>query len=106
MAAAFEKYESYIQYLAEGKLDGFLDSLKPEDNHLPDGLNGIRDRHGPFLLVHGLGQTCDTERIEELFCRSIVFVAVGLARMGLLTLIFFPQTFIRLFRLWENSSYA
>ena len=81
MARAFEKYASYIQYLAEGKLDGFLDSLKEEDNNLPDGLNDMQNRRGPFLLLHGLGRFCDTEQIEELFSECTVFVAAGFARM-------------------------
>jgi len=64
MAAALTGFEKYIEYLATGELDGYLDSIRPEDKlakfgvHLP---------HKPILLIHNLGKHPDQERIEDLF---------------------------------------
>ena len=31
MVSALEPFNQYITYLAEGKLDGYFDSIRPED---------------------------------------------------------------------------
>jgi hypothetical protein len=81
MTGALNDYDSYLQYLAEGKLDGFMDSLKPEDNNLPKDLINIQNKRGPFLLLNGLGRSFDQKRIKDLFSEKTVFVAVGFAHV-------------------------
>jgi hypothetical protein len=74
MTTAFAGFENYIDHLATGKLDGYLDSIRREDKvtdlkvHLP------RD---PILLIHDLGKHLDQERIRELFIKDTVFVTSG-----------------------------
>jgi hypothetical protein len=68
MANAFLKYDQYIDGLAEGKLDGYMDSSTPVDYVPP---------LASFLLLDRLGQHCDRERIGELFDPgTTVFVAM------------------------------
>jgi hypothetical protein len=75
MAAALAGFEHYIEYLATGELDGYLDSIRCEDKvevpkvHLPCD---------PILLIHDLGKDVDQERIRDLFIRDTVFVWRGL----------------------------
>ncbi|KAF8510406.1 hypothetical protein BU17DRAFT_98110 [Hysterangium stoloniferum] len=69
IAAAFEDFEDYIEYVATGKLDRYFDSIQRHDKiidlnvHLP--LN-------PILLLHDLGKDVDTERIKKLFIDDTV----------------------------------
>ena len=79
IANAFEPFEfgQYLQYLAQGKLDGFLDSVRREDKVVPE-LNMIMPTD-PILLLHNLGKYPETEWIEKLFIHTTVFVVVDLA---------------------------
>jgi hypothetical protein len=64
MANAFVGFEKYIKYLATGKLDGYLDSIRDEDK--VTGL-GVELFPHPILLIHNLGKDSDENRIKELF---------------------------------------
>ena len=64
IARAFEPFKQYIEYLATGKLDGYLDSVHREDKFTVPGLVMSTD---PHLLLHNLGKYPDEERIERLF---------------------------------------
>jgi hypothetical protein len=77
MAAAFAGFETYIEYLASGKLDVYLDSIKREDK-----LTDLRVHLDtmPILLIHDLGKHPDHERIKGLFILdkyNPVFVVPG-----------------------------
>ena len=67
MTCAFEPFTKYISYLANGKLDGYFDSIKPED--LVTDLEVQLPSH-PMLLLHHLGNYPDDERIQHLFRRD------------------------------------
>ena len=80
MAAAFAGFEEYIEYLATGKLDGYLDSIRPEDKLK---MIGVDLPLNPILLIHDLGKHPNHERIKDLFklegygtC-GITFVVLG-----------------------------
>jgi hypothetical protein len=77
MADAFEPFGQYIQYLAQGKLDGFLDSIRREDKVFPE--LKVTMPTDPILLLHNLGKCPETERIKRLFVHNTVFVASDLA---------------------------
>jgi len=77
IANAFEPFGQYIQYLAQGKLDGFLDSIRPEDKVVPE--RDVMMSTDPILLLHNLGKYPETKRIEKLFDHTTVFVALDLA---------------------------
>lgn len=64
MSEAFQPFEQYIQYLAEGKLDGYLDSTRLEDKIAAPGV----------LLLHNLGNYQDQDRIKKLFIDDTMFV--------------------------------
>jgi hypothetical protein len=71
MVTAFEPFKTFIEHLAEGKLDAFLDShCRTEKIALP----GLQISTDPNLLLHGLGQSVDMERIERLFIQGIVYM--------------------------------
>jgi hypothetical protein len=74
MAAALDGFEQYIEYLATGKLDGYLDSIRREDKVQLIGVDLPRD---PILLIHDLGKYPDQERIRDLFIHDTVFVVPG-----------------------------
>ncbi|KAF8340839.1 hypothetical protein F5887DRAFT_919439 [Amanita rubescens] len=67
MVDAFAGFENYIDHLATGKLDVYIDSIKCEDK-VTD--LGVVLPLPPILLIHGLGKHADQERIEELFKRD------------------------------------
>ena len=71
MLAAFQPFTRYITYLAEGKLDGYFDSIQPEK--LVTDLE-VRLPTQPILLLHGLGENTDMEAINSLFTSDTVFV--------------------------------
>ena len=76
MTKAFEGFEEYIEYLATGKLDAYLDSTKREDKVTDLNVYLPID---PSLLIHDLGKHPDQERIQELFIHDsdacdVVFV--------------------------------
>jgi cell division protein ZapA (FtsZ GTPase activity inhibitor) len=80
MTEALAGFENYIEYLATGKLDVHLDSIKCEDK--VTDLKVVLPLH-PILLLHELGKHGDQERIEGLFKRDrfdrcdTVFVVPG-----------------------------
>jgi hypothetical protein len=76
MAAALAGFENYIEYLATGKLDGYLDSVRPEDKVTDLDLE-VYLPHDPILLIHDLGKHLDHERIRDVFIHDTVFVAPG-----------------------------
>jgi len=72
MAAALEPFTKYITYLAEGKLDGYFNSVRPED--LVTDL-GVMLPTRPVLLLHDLGKYSDKEKMKKLFVSDTVFVS-------------------------------
>jgi hypothetical protein len=82
MVDALSGFENYIDYLATGKLDVYLDSIKCEDK-VTDLDLGVVLPLRPILLIHELGKHVDQERIEALFKRDrfdecdTVFVVPG-----------------------------
>jgi hypothetical protein len=72
MAIAFQPFEQYIERLATGKLDGYLDSIRHEDKVTLPGL--YLPKHTNILL-HDLGKYADQGRINKLFIEDTVFVA-------------------------------
>jgi hypothetical protein len=71
MAKAFERFTEYITYLAEGKLDGYINSTRPED--LVTDLKKIKLPSRPMLLLHDLGTDQGKERIQGLFADDTMF---------------------------------
>jgi len=71
MATAFKPFKQYLEYLAWGKLDGYLDSNSFNDK-VP--VSGVRLSRDPNLLLHGLGKNIDREAIGKLFVRDTVYV--------------------------------
>ncbi|KAF8521967.1 hypothetical protein BU17DRAFT_64689 [Hysterangium stoloniferum] len=69
IAAAFDDFEDYIEYVATGKLDRYFDSIQRHDKIID--LNVHLPLH-PILLLHDLGKEVDTERIEKLFIDDTV----------------------------------
>jgi hypothetical protein len=73
LASSLEGFEKYIQCLATGKLDGFLDSIRHEDKDVD--LEAVASLPlDPILLLHDLGRYPDQERINELFTGDTMFV--------------------------------
>jgi hypothetical protein len=101
MTSSFAPFETYIKYLATGKLDGYLNSTRPEDKCSVPGVVLSTD---PQLLLHGLGKHPDMERIKRLFVPGTVFVIVALPMWRQLILFSLLQPPVR--RLWcrENPS--
>ncbi len=71
MLDAFQPFTQYITYLAEGKLDGYFDSIQPEK--LVTDLK-VELPTQPMLLLHGLGENINMEVVESLFTSDTVFV--------------------------------
>jgi hypothetical protein len=71
MLAALEPFTQYITYLAKGKLDGYFNSIRPED--LVTDLE-VQLPTRPMLLLHDLGKYTNKETIEHLFAGGTVFV--------------------------------
>ena len=71
MFTVLKPFTRYITYLAKGRLDGYLNSVGPED--LPKDL-GIKLPTQPMLLLHDLGKSSDMGRIERLFVPGTVLV--------------------------------
>ncbi len=80
MVDALAGFENYINYLATGKLDVYLDSIKSEDKLTGLGVDLPLE---PNLLLHDLGKHQNQERIKNLFhirdsyIRDTVFVMPG-----------------------------
>jgi hypothetical protein len=68
---ALEPFVQYIAYLAEGKLDGYFDSIRPED--LVTDLK-VKLPSQPMLLLRDLGRYTNKEAIECLFIFDTVLV--------------------------------
>lgn len=64
MTAALTGFEKYIEYLATGLLDGYLNSIRPEDKCTKFG---VYLPNNPSLLIHSLGEHPDQERTRDLF---------------------------------------
>jgi hypothetical protein len=71
LATAFEPYCHYIKSLAEGALDGYLDS---NDREKKLSMPGFVMSDDPNLLLHGLGDYMDMEKINSLFAHDTVYV--------------------------------
>jgi hypothetical protein len=71
MGSAFQPFREYIRYLAEGKLDAYLDAVDPDVKFVVPGIN-MSTR--PNLLLHELGQRCDMKRIEQLFSQGTMYL--------------------------------
>ena len=77
IARAFEPFEQYVEYLATGKLDGYLDSVDRKDKLTVPGLIMSTD---PHLLLHDLGKFTNQEhqeRIGRLFCPGTTSVILN-----------------------------
>lgn len=82
--AAFKPFKGYIEWLAEGKLDGYLDSIRCEDKtKVPD----VDISNNLSLLLHDVGKFPDEERIKKLFINDTVFVAPTSLAWRLLTML-------------------
>ena len=75
---AFEPFKQYIEYLAMGKLDGYLDSVHRKDKFTVPGVTMSTDLH---LLLHDLGNSTDRERITQLFLPGTTSVILNCTRM-------------------------
>ena len=71
MATAFKPFKQYLEYLAEGNLDGYLDS-QSRNKKVP--VPGVRLSTDPNLLLHDLGKNIDMNAIEQLFVPDTVYV--------------------------------
>ena len=69
MRTALKPFTQYITYLAQGKLDGYLKSIRREE--LVTDLQ-VWPRREPMLLLHDLGN--NMKEIERLFVSDTVFV--------------------------------
>ncbi|KAF8510678.1 hypothetical protein BU17DRAFT_97886 [Hysterangium stoloniferum] len=78
-AATIQEFDNYLKYLATGKLDGYLDSIRCEDK-LTD-LNVDLPLH-PILLLHDLGKRPDKDRIKNLFTRGSTVHLFGVSGSG------------------------
>ena len=74
LLAATAPFQEYIDLLACGKLDGYMNSLQSEDKLAVPGMFLSNRIH---LLVHDLGNPnrIDEERVKKLFDKKTVFVA-------------------------------
>jgi len=72
MLTALKPFTQYMTYLAEGKLDGYFNSIQPED--LVTDLNVVLPTR-PMLLLHDLGGHSNREQIDGLFVPDTVFVS-------------------------------
>jgi hypothetical protein len=73
MASALEGFENYIQSLATGKLDGYFDPFRPEDQAIVPEVD-LPLGPGLILLLHDLGKHPNVERTRKLFSDETVFV--------------------------------
>jgi hypothetical protein len=71
MADAIKPFEQYIECLAQGKLDGYLDSNRRGDKVSVPNMTLATD---PNLLLHDLGKQSNLERIKKLFVKDTVYV--------------------------------
>jgi len=69
MKTAFGPFGQYMDFLAKGKLDGYLKSNNPEDKFVVSDIEMSTDVN---LLLNQLGEYVDMEKILELFDRGTV----------------------------------
>jgi hypothetical protein len=67
LVSAFELFKQYIEYLAQGKLDGYLNSNSRDDKISVPNMVLSQD---PNLLLHGLGN--EPDKIRDLFIHETV----------------------------------
>jgi hypothetical protein len=79
MNAAFKPFDEYIQWLAEGRLDGYLDSIRCEDK---TKVPNVAISNDLSLLLHDVGKFPDKERIRKLFINDTMSVALCPACMA------------------------
>ena len=72
MSNALKPFDQYIQYLADGTLDCYVNSTPPMASS-PDLLD-VRLPKSNNLLLHDLGNHPDEARLHALFKHDIVFV--------------------------------
>src|SRR6266498_101597 len=65
MASAFRPFIQYIQYLAEGKLDGYFNSTQQAEALVTDFKVKLPD--WPMLLLHNLGNHPNDVRLTRVF---------------------------------------
>lgn len=82
MNATFEPFEEYIEWLATGKLDGYLDSIHYKDRIKVPNVDISNDLS---LLLHDIGKFPDEERIKKLFINDTMFVALYPAYMAVIS---------------------
>ena len=87
MFTALEPFTQYITYLAKGKLDGYFNSIQPED--LVTDLKVTLPTQ-PMLLLHDLGKYTNKETIENLFVCDTVFVVFLASFLWRMTNLYFP----------------
>ena len=71
LSAAFKPFEQYIKWLAEGRLDGYLDSIHREDKIEVPNVDISKDLS---LLLHHVGKFPEDDKIKKLFIHDTVFV--------------------------------
>ena len=72
MATAFEPFREYIEQLAQGKLDGYLNSNRREDKVLVPEMKLSND---PNLLLHDVGKSPEMKKeAEQLFVPDTMYV--------------------------------
>jgi hypothetical protein len=79
MNVMFKPFEQYIEWLAEGKLDGYLGSIRHEDKIEVPNVDISNDLS---LLLHDVGKFPDEERVRKLFIDDTKFVVLYPASMA------------------------
>src|SRR5437868_1510538 len=76
LQSAFEPFRQYVQWLAQGKLDAYLDSVRSQDKVAVPGMVLSTE---PKLLIHELGlpERVDMDRINCLFTHETMFVVLN-----------------------------
>src|ERR1700722_14741792 len=87
MAAALVPFYPYLRHLAQGKLDGYIDSFRCEEKVTVPGMVLSAE---PQLLLYQLGETND-ERINNLFTPGTRFMVCYLISV-LITDLVLPQS--------------
>jgi len=72
MTEAFQPFVQYITDLADGKFDGYFDSIEPRS------LATKSDIEPPKLLFHSLGNNQKDPQLTRLFRSDIVFASFDL----------------------------
>jgi hypothetical protein len=75
MKVAFKPFEQYMDFLADGSLDGYFNSIYPDGKTAVPGIMMSTDIN---LLLHELGQHVDQKRVETLFEPGTTYVVWNL----------------------------